>query len=336
MSTAQITQEPIFGVRCVCLHGTGRVAGDWGRAQLRRAAAAAVAVPRAGALLPGAAGHGRLLQQAGLGFRVWVLALGRKPSPNLLQEARCVSHSLLPPSWQAVEAAFTVQDIKFFFLTGLEHGAGSWMGPMSSTNNLRQTVHALQERRARTCKNAEWEGSLTDWLPLRPCRCLPQASAALQAQLIDSVTAEAAAHASAGASALTAYFNNPAQRLQRYIGDIRKGFSIIIAAGACALFWRLRRVTEDLHARSRGACAGLWGICMRALMAPAQDCAEPACGMHSGVAQRNVMHDAFANIDTGKAFSCKSGLRAQGAWGASCCRWCGWSCCGMAPASWPG
>ena len=42
-------------------------------------------------------------------------------------------------------------------------------------------------------------------------------------------------HANAGASALSAHFSNPSQRLQRYIADIRKGFSIIIAAGARAL-----------------------------------------------------------------------------------------------------
>ena len=92
---------------------------------------------------------------------------------------------------------------------------------------------------------------------LRPRRCLPQASSALQAQLIDSVTAEAAAHATAGASALSAYFNNPGQRLQRYIGDIRKGFSIIIAAGTRALLAPAQGHAEPACALSPGACAGL-------------------------------------------------------------------------------
>ena len=48
---------------------------------------------------------------------------------------------------------------------------------------------------------------------------------------MDAVTASAATYASAGASSLAAHFAGPSQRLQRYIADIRKGFSIIIAAG---------------------------------------------------------------------------------------------------------
>lgn len=62
-------------------------------------------------------------------------------------------------------------------------------------------------------------------------RCLPRASADLQAQLVDAVTASAATYASASATSLAAHFAGPSQRLQRYIADIRKGFSIIIAAG---------------------------------------------------------------------------------------------------------
>ncbi len=49
---------------------------------------------------------------------------------------------------------------------------------------------------------------------------------------MDAATAAAAAHATAGAAALAAHLGSPAQRLQRYIADIRKGFSVVIAAGA--------------------------------------------------------------------------------------------------------
>ncbi len=49
---------------------------------------------------------------------------------------------------------------------------------------------------------------------------------------MDAATAAAAAHASAGAATLAAHLGSPAQRLQRYIADIRKGFSVVIAAGA--------------------------------------------------------------------------------------------------------
>ena len=64
-------------------------------------------------------------------------------------------------------------------------------------------------------------------------RCLPVVPAAVLAEVVDTggLTRDALSH-TLSSGTLKGHLNTASQRLQRYIGDLQKGFAIIICAGA--------------------------------------------------------------------------------------------------------
>lgn len=71
-------------------------------------------------------------------------------------------------------------------------------------------------------------------------RCLPKFSSDVLAQLVSASDTSQKILSSNSTLPLSKYLNMSAQRLQRYIADIQKGFVIIVVAGKDMIFYSIR------------------------------------------------------------------------------------------------